>query len=134
LLLLDAGAQHLELALQAGGARLVDLALAAHGVARARVLAFQQLGREGDGLARLAHLGDQRASWAMSAQRWARCASAVESDWMSSRRTSNCPAFTLAPSRTRISRTMPPSRCCTVRRLPSTLMVPGAIAPPPAAP
>jgi hypothetical protein len=35
LLLLDAGAQHLELAVQAGGARLVDLALAAHGVARA---------------------------------------------------------------------------------------------------
>ena len=63
-----------------------------------------------------------RASCASSAQRWARCVSAVVSDWTSSRRISTWPASTLVPSRTRISRTMPPSRCCMVRRVPSTLI------------
>jgi hypothetical protein len=70
----------------------------------------------------------RRACWASSAARWAWAASTVAPDWTSSRRRTSWPCRTRSPSRTRISRTRPPSRCCRVRRVPSTLMVPGASA------
>ena len=42
--------------------------------------------------------------------------SLVASAWTCSRRNKTCPSTTWSPSLTRISRTIPPSKCCTVLR------------------
>ena len=64
----------------------------------------------------------------MSARRWMRTESKVARSRVESSTSSVSPALTAAPSFTASSRMMPPSRCCTVRLLPSGLTTPLAIA------
>ncbi len=68
----------------------------------------------------------RRASMARLIRYCERAISSCERAWVSLNTSSVSPASTLSPSSTSSSRTMPPSRCCTVRLKDSIETLPGA--------
>ena len=72
----------------------------------------------------------KRASRILSATYWLLTISSEALAWVSSSVSNGCPASTTSPSRTKMSATIPPSRCCTTLLYDLTVTVPGANAAP----